>query len=433
MRRRLCAQAGQTAAEYMGVLLVVSVIIAAVATTQVGRQIREEMSRIVCEIFGGDCGEPEQSEGAPPKLSDCTISEATDKVTIDAHVDLKWFTVKLDSGVEYTRQKRANGEVAMTFKLANNGGLAERLKDLVDVTVKGGPASSVTFLLANDAAANRFAAQIKESAKAMAYAPVQRFGIGDEYDIDIDFPPIETVQFEYGGGVSGSAEADDGAGGYGEGALEGAYALGYKQDVTEGRESSGYKTVYYKVNGKLSGAAGAPFIGPGYTGNLAGELTLAVTWDSDNHAKKLSLQGVGSYDSGVQFAGSQKNLAAALKYIDALELKANDRSGKKLEFQVDLALTDANEQRLALAFLSGVAPGTQVAAGNQLWHLFEQKGEIQMRTYDTDAATASAEVELPLVRAAGGGITYENTSAELTGASEYKPGVGFLPSERCVV
>ena len=55
MRRRLCAQVGQTAAEYMGVLLVVSVIIAAVATTQVGTQIRDEMKRIVCEIFGGDC------------------------------------------------------------------------------------------------------------------------------------------------------------------------------------------------------------------------------------------------------------------------------------------------------------------------------------------------------------------------------------------
>ena len=43
MRRRLCAQAGQTAAEYMGLLLVISVIIAAVATTTVGTQIRDEM------------------------------------------------------------------------------------------------------------------------------------------------------------------------------------------------------------------------------------------------------------------------------------------------------------------------------------------------------------------------------------------------------
>ena len=121
----------------------------------------------------------------------------------------------------------------MTFKLSNSGGLSERLKKLVDVTIKGGPASSVTFLLPNDEAANRFAADVKDAAKAMAYAPLQRFGIGDEYDMNIDSPPIETVQFEYGGGVGGSVEAD-GAGGYGEGGLDGAYALGHKQKLHRG-------------------------------------------------------------------------------------------------------------------------------------------------------------------------------------------------------
>ena len=271
MSRRLRAEVGQTAAEYLGGLLIVSVIIAAVAMTDAGTHIKNEMARIVCEIGGGgDCGEPGESEATPPEPSECVVSQATDKVTIKGHVDLRWFTVKLEGGVEYTRQKRANGEVAMTFKLSNSGGLSERLKKLVDVTVKGGPASSVTFLLPNDEAANRFAADVKDAAKAMAYAPLQRFGIGDEYDMNIDFPPIETVQFEYGGGVSGSVEAD-GAGGYGEGGLEGAYALGYKQNFTEGRESSGDRTVFYKVSGKATGAGGLPMVGPGFTGNLAGE------------------------------------------------------------------------------------------------------------------------------------------------------------------
>ena len=111
--------------------------------------------------------------------------------------------------------------------------------------------------------------------------------------------------------------------------LEGAYTLGYKQNFTEGRESSGDRTVFYKVSGKATGAGGLPMVGPGFTGNLAGDLTLAVTWDKDGSAKKLSLLGVGSYDGGVQFRGSQNNVAAALKYIDALQLTANDRSGRR--------------------------------------------------------------------------------------------------------
>ena len=45
---------GQTAAEYMGVLLVVSVIIAAVATTGVGHDITSALSDLVRDIAGGD-------------------------------------------------------------------------------------------------------------------------------------------------------------------------------------------------------------------------------------------------------------------------------------------------------------------------------------------------------------------------------------------
>jgi hypothetical protein len=47
---------GQTAAEYMGVLLVVSVIIAGVATTGIGQQIVGKMSHLVDQISSGDSG-----------------------------------------------------------------------------------------------------------------------------------------------------------------------------------------------------------------------------------------------------------------------------------------------------------------------------------------------------------------------------------------
>jgi Flp pilus assembly pilin Flp len=47
---------GQTAAEYVGVLLVVSVIIAAVATTGVGHDITDTLSSLVRDISGGDSG-----------------------------------------------------------------------------------------------------------------------------------------------------------------------------------------------------------------------------------------------------------------------------------------------------------------------------------------------------------------------------------------
>jgi hypothetical protein len=49
-------QRGQTAAEYLGALLVVSVIVAALATTNVGAQVKVTMHKLVCTIAGQDCG-----------------------------------------------------------------------------------------------------------------------------------------------------------------------------------------------------------------------------------------------------------------------------------------------------------------------------------------------------------------------------------------
>src|SRR4051794_31804603 len=46
---------GQAAAEMLGMLLAVSVIVAAVSTTEVGAKITRESRRIVCRIGGGDC------------------------------------------------------------------------------------------------------------------------------------------------------------------------------------------------------------------------------------------------------------------------------------------------------------------------------------------------------------------------------------------
>jgi hypothetical protein len=45
---------GQTAAEYMGVLLVVSVIIAGVSQTKIGDQIVEKMKHLIDQIAGGN-------------------------------------------------------------------------------------------------------------------------------------------------------------------------------------------------------------------------------------------------------------------------------------------------------------------------------------------------------------------------------------------
>jgi pilus assembly protein Flp/PilA len=51
---RMREERGQTAAEYLGVLVVVSVIIALVSQTQVGKEISDSISTVVGKIAGGE-------------------------------------------------------------------------------------------------------------------------------------------------------------------------------------------------------------------------------------------------------------------------------------------------------------------------------------------------------------------------------------------
>ncbi len=51
---RMQEERGQTAAEYLGVLVVVSVIIALVSQTQVGSEISDAISSVVEKIAGGE-------------------------------------------------------------------------------------------------------------------------------------------------------------------------------------------------------------------------------------------------------------------------------------------------------------------------------------------------------------------------------------------
>jgi Flp pilus assembly pilin Flp len=64
--RRFRHEAGQTAAEYMGVLLVVSVIIAAVSTTGIGTEITGKMSDLVSYIASGKDGKQAGASSTTP-------------------------------------------------------------------------------------------------------------------------------------------------------------------------------------------------------------------------------------------------------------------------------------------------------------------------------------------------------------------------------
>src|SRR3954468_21462793 len=223
MLRRLRSQTGQTSSEYMGALFIVAVLVAAVLAGGIAPKITQRTREIICQLAGLDCSAETQVQ-----LSTCVVAEATDKLTLNGEVNVRLFKVKLEGGVEYVRQKRANGQVAVTIKLPVTGGVGPKLaKELgvgkLDGTLKVGSTPQVTFLLKDDAAANKFAQQIKDSTIAAAAGPIVSHFI--HKSIHIDVPPVESVAYEVNAGVDVSAGVD-GAGGYAQGTLSSLETLG---------------------------------------------------------------------------------------------------------------------------------------------------------------------------------------------------------------
>jgi hypothetical protein len=66
----LRGQRGQTAAEYMGMLLLVAAIIAAIVSLGLPGQIRHQINAAVCQIVGGDCDSAHATAKATPGDAD---------------------------------------------------------------------------------------------------------------------------------------------------------------------------------------------------------------------------------------------------------------------------------------------------------------------------------------------------------------------------
>jgi hypothetical protein len=428
MRER---QQGQTTAEYLGVLLLVVAIVLALVATGINTSIADGVNTAICRIIGVEC------EVAPPKLSECVVSESSDKVTLKGEFNVRFVKVKLEGGVEYVRQLRANGQVAITVKLPTSGGvgppLAKALKmgGELDGAVKVGSTPQVTFVLPDAKAADKFEQQVTDSAIAIAAGPIGSHLIGKSVHIDV--PQVESVAYELTSGGNASIGVDS-PGGYANGSIDLGQALGIKKNLTSGKPNSGDITAYYRVDGKLAGEGGL-LVGEGAGGALAGDQTLAITFTSSGKPKALTLTASGSYEGKLQLNGKFKDLQAALGAVNGLDIKASQGEGQKIQVQLDLPLDNPEVQNATLAFLRGINPVTggpadTAAAAAQLKDAILQNGSAQIRTYDTNSTNAGGEVDLGV---GGGGVIYDSKDANLTGALDYVPGEGFVPSQVCVV
>ena len=87
-----------------------------------------------------------------------------------------------------------------------------------------------------------------------------------------------------------------------------------------------------------------------------------------------------------------------------------------------------------LEFVQGVnpitgEPGNTAEAAAELGQALLDNGKAQIRTYDTSSTNGGAGIDLGV---GGAGIDINTANSDLTGAYDFVPGQGFLPSQTCV-
>jgi hypothetical protein len=434
LRRFLNDQRGQSSSDYLGVLLLVAMIVAAIVLTGVDNKIAGHVQSLICRISGGvGCQTPGQTERSPFEPTyPCITAGTSEKVTLSGSFNVRFVNVKLEGGVEYERVQRSDGTVAVTVRLNNKNSvgaaLASKLKvQGVDARITGGAGEGgITFVLPDNEAANRFASQLKETTAALAAGPIISRIKG--WDVHIDVPPVESVYYQTGPGASITVGADAYTA-YAEGKVDISHAVGARYNVTK-RET----TVYYMVKGNAEGAAGA--LAARLGGAFNGDAQIGVTLDSRGRPVRLTFLGTGTGEIRGGLPSRYKNLDKLLKALPTgtgVDPTVQQGRGKRFEVQADLDLTDPQLQAAALSFLQGVGPGGSPAdaaqAGRDLTDAIVNNSTVSVRTYDTQSGKYGGSID---VAGNGGGATYETADRELTGAWYLDPTRGgFVPWEAC--
>lgn len=417
--RSLRSEHGQTAAEYIGMILVVAVIIGAIVTLGIGGTITQRIEDAICSITpGADCGEQRAADEEPCRIRS-TIS--SDNLTVG--LDIKVFSggaggeravvkEEFDDGTaRYTIVDKAALELALgtrggtgpgiggigsslTAALAAQGELhnasifttrtAQQTRDVDEALRNAGGVEGAIRGGENglDTVANLPGAAI-EGLAGLLGADID---IPDVPDIDgwlidrvlggVDLPEPDSVAIggEIAAELTGSAEIDQGPSEVGAGAALRAARGGLH--FTSG-DRKGETEFYFQVSGSAGAELKSALLGEANAG-AAGTLTLTLVVGANGLPKALRVNGLGTA-TALNEIGSELGLSAE----DLRELAVDsDRSeGKSVEFSADLAL-DGRLGNAALDILRDTPRAGLGRTGADLAQLLLDNAAIEYGVYD---------------------------------------------------
>jgi hypothetical protein len=423
MPHRLRSETGQTAAEYLGVLLLVAAISAAIMLTSVPGKLAWNVDVLVCRISGGENCEHTPGNPEAPPLSQCVISSADRSL----QAEVKVLLLKLEGGVTGVKRVSADGTTYITLKANAGAGLkfstpgasaeaggegASSPKGEFSVTGKG--EFSRTWKFSSESDADDFVHHVVDKVKAKVDWKPDFLQHADDYDL-----PDQDSDTIYGGvAIAGSSSA-------GAGGAYAAYGGGIEAGVGAKFSANGDKTYFFRAKANANARAGSSLAG-GFGVNGDGEIMIGITYDKDGHEKVMTVNGVGTVTGGIDFRGSAENLSGMLGKLEKVGGSMVGQTGKRIEFESSLDLTIPENRAAARAFIDGTMSLSDATAN--LIGRFDEQGKTNVRLYDVDKTEAGVDIDGAVV---GFSAKYSESDATLTNAW-YDPGPGgFQPWFDC--
>lgn len=410
---QLRSESGQSSAEYVGMILVVAAVIAAIAFSGLAGTIAQGIEDAICSLTGKSCG----AQTVAQERCKTHSTTSTDKVA--AGISVRLFSggaggdrvvikEEFDDGTaRYTVTDRASLEAALggrggslgiggiggslTASLAAEGALKDAR---IFETSSKDQTARIDEALSNSDGVEGVARGVENALDVPADVITENlpFGLGftfsDHVDIDgflfdrvfgdEDLPEPTTEAIGGDVAVKGKAGARDDRGPEEvEGGGQLRAAVGGLQYTSGPRD--GEREFYYEVSGDAGAELKSELLGSGNAG-ATGKLTLTLVLGTDGLPKALRVNGTGTA-AGLNDLGDP---AIGLSEADLREF-AIDRdlsSGKTIEFSGELDLRDRGLQDAALDILRAGPSAGVAQTGLDLARVISDEAKVEYGVYD---------------------------------------------------
>jgi hypothetical protein len=455
------SELGGISLEWLAVAALVIVVLGAIVTTNAAQRMGESFAYAACRVIStvadvGGCSAPGGDGGpADPTAEPVTITCLDSRTSENAGGNVTLFSVRVDSDLAYQVDRLSDGTYDVTLQFS--GGLAAEamaggklgsdelgLREGRQGSIRAGADGEIAPVYRFDdlQQAEDFAA----SARDLVAGPMDDawnwrtlipvYGPGriayNQYDRVANFDPPPPARLRVEGGVDIAADGSLYRSGAGvEGLLSRGQSLGADIDL-----ETGDTTVYVALDGEVAGQLGldatpAPAVGgAGGSGQLDGEVVVALTVDEDLNPTELGIGATVSGSGGLTGFGDA-DLEGLFTGFDGdlgFDLQSEQHDAFALSGTATLDLTDPRAGEIGdglLDALRSASPSDLAAAGGDLRdHLRTQTDlEAQLHVGDRESFDFDA--------AGGKGLTFgfgfgtERSDLEFAGAWHRPPGGAF--------